>query len=206
MPVSARSPLGLATDCSGMETPALALQNLGVPVDHLFACDVNKHAKSTILANFPPKVFYDDLTTRDNSVAAKADLYVAGFPCQPFSTAGKQEGFADKSGRGTIFFKVREYIAAQVPKVFVLENVSGLVKINGGSYFQAILESLRALGTHNIYHQILDTKQHGVPQSRRRVYIVGIEKSCDTGTFEYPLPVPCHPLTSSLTLVSGNPQ
>lgn len=172
-----------------METPALALKNLGVPVDHLFACDVNKHAKSTILANFPPKVWYDDLTTRDNTSAAKADLYVAGFPCQPFSTAGKQQGFADKLGRGTIFFKVRSYIEAQVPKVFVLENVSGLVKINGGNYFSAILESLRALGTHNVYHQILDTKENGIPQSRRRIYIIGIEKSCDNGTFEYPRPV-----------------
>jgi len=190
--------LALGTDCSGMETPAMALSNLGVPVQHRFACDVNAHAKATILANFPPEVFYDDLTVRDNTAAPKVDLYVAGFPCQPFSMAGKQEGFADKMGRGTIFFRVRDYIATQEPKVFVLENVSGLVKINGGQYFKAILESLEALGMYNVQHQILDTKQHGVPQSRRRVYIVGIKKSCDNGTFSFPQPVEKPPIEAFL--------
>jgi len=181
--------VALGTDCSGMETPAMALKSLGVPVEHRFACDVNKFAKMTILANFPPEVFYDDLTKRENSAAPKVDLYVAGFPCQPFSTAGLQQGFGDTLGRGTIFFRVREYIAAQQPKVFVLENVSGLMKINGGEYFRAILESLEDLGSYNIYHQLLDTKEHGVPQSRRRIYIVGIKKSVDRGSFRFPEPV-----------------
>merc|ERR1719203_614830 len=90
------------------------------------------------------------LTTRDNSHAASADLYVAGFPCQPFSAAGKQQGFNDELGRGTIFFKVREYIAAQTPKVFVLENVKGLVYIDGGRYFEAICESLESLQKYNL--------------------------------------------------------
>jgi len=71
----------------------------------------------------------------------------------------------------------------------VLENVSGLVKINGGEYFRAILQSLQDLGTYNVYHQILDTKQHGVPQSRRRIYIVGISKASDKGTFAFPEPI-----------------
>merc|ERR1719468_941385 len=181
--------LRLGTDCSGMERPAMALKNLGVHVDHQFACDVNAHAKSTIMANFPPKVFFDDLTTRDNEKAPTVDMYVAGFPCQPFSTAGLQQGFKDVRGRGEIFFSVLDYIEAKQPSVFVLENVSGLVKINGGEYFKAILASLEALGTYNIYHQLLDTKQQGIPQSRRRVYMVGIKKSCDKGTFTFPEPV-----------------
>jgi DNA (cytosine-5)-methyltransferase 1 len=172
-----------------METPAMALKNLGVSVDHEFACDINEHAKKTIMANFPPKRFYEDLTSRDNESAPSVDMYVAGFPCQPFSTAGLQQGFADTKSRGTIFFRVKDYIAAQRPKVFVLENVSGLVKINGGEYFKAILTTLEALGLYNVYHQILDTKEHGVPQSRRRIYIVGILKSQDQGTFEFPKPI-----------------
>jgi DNA (cytosine-5)-methyltransferase 1 len=172
-----------------METPAMALQRLGVSVDHAFACDVNNKARMTIMANFPPRVFYDDLTTRENATAPKVDLYVAGFPCQPFSSEGLQQGFGDKAGRGTIFFRVREYIEAQEPKVFVLENVSGLLTVNGGQYFKAILESLEALGTYNIYHQLLDTKQHGVPQSRRRIYIVGIKRTCDKNIFQFPEPV-----------------
>jgi len=168
----------------------MALRNLGVDVKHLFSCDVNKHAKTTIMANFPPKVFYDDLTTRDNDAAPKADLYIAGFPCQPFSTAGLQQGFKDARGRGEIFFHVRDYIEKKAPRVFVLENVSGLVKINGGQYYRAIIAALESLGTHNVYSKILDTKEQGLPQSRRRIYFIGIKKSCDDGSFEFPEPVP----------------
>lgn len=169
----------------------MALENLGVQVDHLFSCDVNKHVKATIMANYPPKQWYDDLTKRDNSKAARADLYVAGFPCQPFSTAGLQQGFNDVRGRGEIFWFVRDYLEKCQPRVFVLENVSGLVKIQGGQYFKAITQALEALGLYNLYSQIMDTKQHGVPQSRRRIYIVGIQKRYDDGSFEYPAPVPC---------------
>lgn len=100
-----------------------------------------------------------------------------------------QQGFGDSLGRGTIFFRVREYIATKQPNIFVLENVSGLVRINGGEYFKAVLASLDALGDYNIYHQMLDTQQHGVPQSRKRIYMVGIKKSCDKGTFTFPEPL-----------------
>jgi len=181
------------------------LKNLGVEVDHLFACDVDKNAKATIMANFPPKVFYDDLTIRDNKKAPKASLYVAGFPCQPFSMAGKQEGFADTHGRGTIFFKVREYIVTQSPSVFVLENVKGLLMIQGGQYFDAVMESLRALGKYNISWQVLDTKEHGVPQTRQRVYIVGIKKSLDQGSFAFPEPIPHVSIEKFLEPRKGRP-
>lgn len=181
--------VSLATDCSGMETPVMALRNLGVEVDHLFSCDINPHVKSTIMANFPPKVWYDDLMARDNSTAKKADLYLAGFPCQPFSLAGLQQGFSDKKGRGTVFFKVREYIEVAQPRAFVLENVVGLVRIQKGKYLKDILESLEELGTYTIHHQILDTKEHGVPQNRKRIYFVGLRKNADRGTFSYPEPV-----------------
>jgi len=167
----------------------MALQNLGVEVNHVFSCDVNKHAKATIMANFPPKMFFDDLTKRDNTKAPTADLYVAGFPCQPFSTAGLQQGFSDVRGRGEIFWHVRDYLEQKKPRVFVLENVSGLVKIKGGEYYRAILEALDALNTYNIYSRVMDTKEHGIPHSRRRIYFVGIAKRHDDRSFSFPEPV-----------------
>jgi DNA (cytosine-5)-methyltransferase 1 len=184
--------LSLATDCSGMETPVMALHNLNVGVNHVFSCDVDKHVKATIMANYPPKKFFDDLTKRDNTKAPTADLYVAGFPCQPFSNAGLKQGFSDARGRGEIFWHVRDYLEKKKPKVFVLENVSGLVKINGGEYYRAILESLHALKTYDIYDKIMDTKEHGIPHNRRRIYFVGISKRHNDGTFNFPEPVKEH--------------
>mmetsp|Transcript_54869 Transcript_54869/g.172149 ORF Transcript_54869/g.172149 Transcript_54869/m.172149 type:complete len:326 (+) Transcript_54869:2-979(+) len=141
------------------------------------------------MENFPPKIFFDDLTIRNNTTAPKADLYVAGFPCQPFSTAGLQQGFEDARGRGQIFWHVRDYIEKQQPRVFVLENVAGLVRICNGQYYDAIIEALEALGTYNIYTQFLDTKDNGLPQSRRRIYFVGILRRWDDGSFTFPEPV-----------------
>merc|ERR1711935_1258305 len=102
--------MGIGTDCSGMEAPIQAIRNLPVKYQHKFSCDVNKDARATIEANFPHGIMYKDLTKRNNKTAPYVDIYIAGFPCQPFSTAGLQQGFGDKRGRGEIFFKVLDYI------------------------------------------------------------------------------------------------
>jgi len=189
MPAAMRT-LIVGTDCSGMETPVMALQNLGVPVDHAFSCDVNRNVKATIMANFPPRVWYDDVSTRNNATAPKCDLYVAGFPCQPFSSAGKQQGFSDWKGRGTVFFDVLQYIRQKEPTVFVLENVVNLCRLQGGQYFQDIMDALKSVGKYNLSTKILNTRENGIPQNRQRLYIVGIRKNADQGTFEWPEPVP----------------
>jgi len=185
------APIRVGTDCSGMEAPIQAIRNLGVNFQHEFSCDINAHARSTIEANFPHSVMYHDLTKRDNDKAPAVDIYVAGFPCQPFSSAGLQQGFKDTRGRGEIFFYVLDFLAKQKPRVFILENVSGLVKLEGGKYMQDILKELEGLGAYNIKWQILDTKQQGVPHSRRRWYCVGILKEFDDGSFTFPEPIAC---------------
>jgi len=181
----------LGTDCSGMEAPGFALRNLGVNAKHAFACDISSYSKKTIFANFEPQRWYDDLEDRDNSKAPKTDIYVAGFPCQPFSCAGKLQGFGDEKGRGNVFFGCLRYLKAKTPAVFVLENVKGLTTANGGKYFEAVLSKLEELRMYNIYWKVLKTNEHGIPQKRPRVYICGIQKSRDKGTFEFPAPIPC---------------
>jgi len=84
---------------------------------------------------------------------------------------------------------VLDYIKKQKPRVFILENVSGLCKKKMRPYLEAILKELKDLRVYNVEWQILDTKQHGVPQSRRRWYCVGIQKKFDTGKFAFPEPI-----------------
>lgn len=190
MPSLVRNTLLVNTDCSGIEAPLQALRNLGVKYAHLFSCDVDKNVRATIMANFPPeKYLYEDITSRDNTAAPGCDLYVAGFPCQPFSMGGKMQGFQDARGRGTIFFNVLDYIQVHTPKLFILENVTGLLSINGGVYFKAILAALGMVGKYNISYSVLDTKENGIPHSRKRIYICGIRKDVDRGSFSFPEPI-----------------
>lgn len=99
------------------------------------------------------------------------DLLLAGFPCQPFSYAGKRQGFGDT--RGTLFFEVERLIDKYRPKAFLLENVRGLYTHDEGRTFQTIIEHLHALG-YGTYDLLLNSSDFGVPQNRVRLYILGI--------------------------------
>ena len=119
------------TECSGMELVAMALRNLGV-LDQCsleFCCEINKWCKSFIMQNHPPKRFFDDITLRDPKTTPPCDLYVAGFPCQPFSRAGLRQGTNDATGRGSIFDHIIPYLRAHRPRAVILENVAGLKEL-----------------------------------------------------------------------------
>ena len=174
-----------------METPIQALDNLCIPYTHSFSCDNSTSCRKTIECNYTPKIFYEDITKRDNIAVASVDLYVAGFPCQPLSVAGKQQGFDDAHGRGTIFFQIRDYLKAQKPKFFILENVAGLVTLDNGKYLEVILKALKDLQVYTIHHQLLNTKEHGIPQNRSRWYCVGILTSVLKGPFQFPKRIQC---------------
>jgi DNA (cytosine-5)-methyltransferase 1 len=170
----------LGTDFSGIGAPEQALEKLGMEYKSVFACDINKHAKKSFLANYITENWYDDITTRDHSKTPYCDLYVAGFPCQAFSVAGKREGFNDP--RGTLFFDLFQYIKLKRPKYFILENVKGLVRHDKGNTFEVIMDSLESLN-YTIYHKVLNTKNYGIPQNRERIFIVGFR---DSHNFEWP--------------------
>lgn len=186
-------PFRVATDCSGMETPIMALNRLQVDFEHVFSCDTCPQVKKQILANFPRVKFFDDLMARDNSSrdVPAADLYIAGFPCQPFSGAGKGLGLEDT--RGTVFFGCADYIRRKRPRAFVLENVKRILSNNNGHTWEVIMNTLTRMngGAYHVDWKVLDTQEHGVPQSRPRVYIVGVLKTVLPKNFEsFPWPEP----------------
>lgn len=168
--------ISIGTDCSGIEAPIQALELLDIEVDHLFSCDNDRHAIESIKANYNPKHIYNDILNRDHSKLPYVDLYVAGFPCQTFSTLGNREGFNNLL-KGTIFFECLETIRCIRPKIFILENVKGLIQHNKGATFKTIMDSLRDLSGYEIYHDLYNTRNYGIPQNRERVYIIGIDKT-----------------------------
>lgn len=99
------------------------------------------------------------------------DFLLAGFPCQPFSYAGKQAGFGDT--RGTLFFEVERLLRESMPSAFLLENVRGLTTHDDGRTFATILEALENLG-YGVRWLLLNSSEFGVPQNRVRLYVVGI--------------------------------
>lgn len=194
--------LKVGTDFSGIGSPEAALKRLNIPHQNVFACDIDKYAKASYLELHDPGKFYDNITTRDHSEVEQLDLYVAGFPCQAFSYAGKREGFADET-RGTLFFDVAEFIRTNKPTCFILENVRGLVSHDKGRTFQTITDILsngggslngqvgldtidNGLGYH-VYYKILNSKDFGVPQNRERIFIVGFK---DWRDFKFPKEMP----------------
>ena len=98
------------------------------------------------------------------------DILMAGFPCQPFSKAGKEEGFNDED-RGVMFFKIIDMIKKKKPPVVFLENVSSLKTHDKGNTLQVILSMLKKEG-YNVFYDILNSKDFGLPQNRKRIYFV----------------------------------
>jgi DNA (cytosine-5)-methyltransferase 1 len=181
--------ISIATDCSGIEAPIHTLQRLGIRHNHLFSSEVDPKCKKLINSVFKPKLYFDDIFSRDlRKVNKQLDIYICGFPCQSFSIAGKKLGFEDT--RGIVFFECLKTISSLTPRVFILENVKNLTCHDSGKTLKIILNKLKSLKIYNIYWKVLNTKDFCIPQNRPRVYFIGILKTCDNG-FKFPNPIIC---------------
>jgi DNA (cytosine-5)-methyltransferase 1 len=158
---------------SGVGGFELGLQCAGEQLGLEFECvgyaEIDKWATRTYERHFNHRAL-GDVTQIEPATLPGIDLLVAGFPCQPFSTAGAGLGFDD--ARGTMFFHIARILRDTRPRHFILENVSGLLGHGYGETFSTIIRVLTELG-YCVEWQVLDSQDYGVPQSRQRVFIVG---------------------------------
>jgi DNA (cytosine-5)-methyltransferase 1 len=203
VPVTSAMPFLVATDCSGLGSPVLVLQRMGLPYRYIWASDTEKACRTMLRRHCAPENLYRCIYSRPCQELPKPDLYVVGFPCQPFSGAGKRQGFAGPGG--TIFFEVLETIRLMRPKAFLLENVDGLCSAGQGTYLDSIAESLQQLGGYNIHWKVLNTKDHGIPHNRSRIFFVGIRQDSDDGSFCFPSPAPPADIREFLDQRVGRP-
>jgi DNA (cytosine-5)-methyltransferase 1 len=163
----------------------IAMSNLGG--ECVLASEIDKFAIETYFNNFGISS-NNDVTKINPEKIEQYDTLCAGFPCQPFSKAGSQLGFADEI-KGTLFFEIVRMIEKTRPKYLILENVRNLVSHDFGNTYTVIMKYLRDLGyIVNETPIIMSPHQLGIPQLRERVYILGIRN--DLGVKEINIELP----------------
>ena len=167
--------------------------------------DNNKDCCKTLQKNHPEaNVVCGSMADIDFSpYVDKVDLLTGGVPCQSFSQAGARRGLDDP--RGDLMMKFIEILNLVKPKVFMIENVKGLLTHDGGNTIKTIIDTMNQSGEYNIQYMCLDASKFGVPQKRERVFIIGTKKSLATD-FQYPVEQPCKKvLKDVLTDVPASP-
>jgi DNA (cytosine-5)-methyltransferase 1 len=150
----------------------------------VFSSEWDKYSQLTYAANFG-EVPHGDITQINEREIPKFDVLLAGFPCQPFSTIGKREGFKHPT-QGTLFHDVERIMRYHRNQAFLLENVAGLKSHDGGRTLSVIENTLTDL-KYKYDYRVLDAADFGVPQHRSRIYIVGF-KSRKGGRTEFDWP------------------
>tara|TARA_B100001175_G_scaffold260312_1_gene229192 strand:+ start:407 stop:1360 length:954 start_codon:yes stop_codon:yes gene_type:complete len=157
-----------------------------IPFDELggecvFTSEFDKFSQVTYEENFGEKPS-GDITKINEKDIPSHDLLLGGFPCQAFSNAGLKKGFEDT--RGTLFFDIARILKYHKPKAFILENVKGLKSHDKGNTLKVIVKTLNKMN-YNLFIEVLNAKNFGLPQNRERIFIVGLKESLD---FIFPEP------------------
>lgn len=148
----------------------IALENNGG--ECVFSSEIDKYARETYKNNFGEEPSGDIIQIKSEEIP-NHDILCAGFPCQPFSIAGKRLGFEDV--RGTLFFEVARIIKDKRPRGFILENVAGIVSHDEGRTLETIMNILEELD-YSFVWKLMNAKNHGVPQNRNRWYCSGVDR------------------------------
>lgn len=174
--------ISLFSGCGGMD---LGFRKAGF--DIVFANDFDSDAQSIYSLNIGEIDKRDILDVREEDIP-EGDILTAGFPCQPFSSAGNRRGVHDS--RGMLYKECLRIIEKKMPKVIVFENVKGLLStkyIDGRNLAEVILEDLANMNNvgYDVVYKLMNASDYGVPQNRQRVFFVGVRKDLGV-TFEFP--------------------
>jgi DNA (cytosine-5)-methyltransferase 1 len=197
----------VGSDFSGVGAFDFAMKRIAqqkaLNVKSIFACDMDKYARISYLANHDAPEYYP-LNVYDREIPKESiDIYMTSPPCQAFSLAGKRLGKDDEKGRGILFFNSHEFIKQNKPRYFIFENVKGLLSDDGGKTFNewiTLLSGKSVNGTsvffphedsvpYHVHYAVMNAKNYGVPQNRERIFIIGIRDDEDND-FTFPAEVP----------------
>ena len=177
----------LGTLFSGIGAIEHAFQRLGLNFEVAFAGDIDAKCKESYFANYDiaEENWFTDVRVFDaKPYKGKVDIIVGGAPCQAFSMVGRRLGFED--ARGTLFYEFARVIKETSPKVFIFENVKGLMSHDNGRTWQVIHDIFEELG-YDVHFRVLNSKDYGIPQHRERLFCVGFKKKTK---FKFPAPIP----------------
>lgn len=191
----------VGSDFSGVGAFDYAMKRIAekknLSIETIFSCDWDKYARITYAHNHgEPKYFPKDVYEREIPKES-LDIYMTSPPCQAFSIAGKRQGKNDP--KGILFFNSHEFIKENKPRFFIFENVKGLISDDNGNTFREWVNMLGGKSVngspilfayensvpYHLYFQVLNSKRHGVPQNRERIFLVGIRDDQDN-SFQFP--------------------
>jgi len=188
----------VGSDFSGVGAFDQALKRLKIDYQTIYACDWDKYARETFIHNYGEPEYYPKDVYEREIPSESLDIYMTSPPCQSFSLAGKRLGKDDK--RGVLFFNSHEFIQVNKPRFFIFENVKGLLSDDNGKTFSewvAMLGGKSVNGNpvlfpyeysvpYHLYWKVLNAKEHGIPQNRERVFLIGIRDDQDNN-FRFPI-------------------
>ena len=150
----------------------------------VYANEFDPYAKKTYELNFKNKIDCRDIHEVKLEEIPEFDIMVGGFPCTSFSVAGYRKGFQDDK-TGDLFFEMERIFKERKPRVIFLENVKNLARHDGGKTLSVIKKTLDEIG-YDVFDEVLDASKYGVPQSRKRIYIVCFRKDLKIKEFDFP--------------------
>lgn len=176
----------IGTVFSGIGAIEHAFERLKLNYEIVFAGDIDNNCKKSYFANYDiseDNWFTDVMDFDAKPYKGKVDFVIGGAPCQAFSMVGKRLGFED--ARGTLFYEFARIIKETEPKLFLFENVKGMLNHDNGRTWNVIHGIFEELG-YDVHFRVLNSKDYGIPQNRERLFCFGFKTKTD---FKFPAPI-----------------